>query len=117
MRRRSSSAPTPPRPERDVRIFRALHPYDRDESIRLFLQKGWSLRLQCFDCGRIVEWTPPMLLDQFGGRLDVTLADLAPRATCRGDGCGSRRIMLHPVNYGAAGHAWSPPAGLGPSDA
>jgi hypothetical protein len=81
------SAP-PAVPACDVRLFRALHPYDRDTPIRIFLQKGWSLRLRCFDCGRIVEWIPPQLLERFAGRFDATRANLAQRAVC-----GSRHAV------------------------
>lgn len=95
------------------RRFIAVHPMMTANPISLFLEKGWSLRLHCFDCGREVEWTPRVLMGRFAGSYGATLGDLAPRMSCSAEGCGSRRIMLYPVNYGARDWVWPPHDGAG----
>jgi hypothetical protein len=90
------------------RLFNAVHPMMTADPLTLFLEKGWSLRLHCFDCGHMVEWSPPKLIDRFPTALGVTLGELAPRMVCRAEDCGSRRIMLYPVNYPARDWVWPP---------
>lgn len=96
--------------KRADRRFIAVHPMMAADPISLFLEKGWSLRLHCFDCNRELEWTPHQLLERFAGAYGVTLGDLAPRMKCSAETCGFRRIMLYPVNYGARDWIWPPEA-------
>jgi hypothetical protein len=71
-----------------------------DDTIRVFLTCGWSLAICCRECPRVVEWTPPELLARFGDRLDLRIADLVPRLSCKGDeGCGSRDVAVFPHLY------------------
>ena len=71
-----------------------------DDTIRTFLEKGYSLAICCRACPRTIEWTPPELLRRFGDRVDLPLKDLAPRLSCAGDGgFGSRDIALFPHLY------------------
>lgn len=68
-----------------------------EDTILIYLMKGFSLGICCKDCPRLVEWTPHDLTQRFGDRLGVRIADLAPRLSCTGDdGCGSRRIAVFP---------------------
>lgn len=84
-----------------------------DDTVRTFLTNGWSLAICCRDCPRLIEWTPPELLERFGSRPDLRIADLAPRLTCAGEGgCGSHSIAVFPHLYD---QPWSwPPAPAGP---
>lgn len=78
-----------------------------DDTVRVFLEKGFSLAICCRDCPRLIEWTPWDLEQRFGHRLDLRIADLAPRLACTGDeGCGSRDIAVFPHGYDGA---WSWP--------
>jgi hypothetical protein len=81
-----------------------------DDTIRTFLTKGFSLAICCRDCPRLSEWTPPQLLERFGSRLDLRIADLAKRLACTGEGgCGSHDIAVFPHLYDLP-WSWSPPA-------
>lgn len=81
------------------------------DTIRTFLEKGYSLAICCQDCPRMIEWTPPALQKRFGDRLDLRMADLVRRLSCAGDdGCGSRFVAVFPHFYDQP-WTWSPPAG------
>ena len=70
------------------------------DTVRTFLTKGYSLAIFCKDCPRMVEWTPPSLLQRFGDRLDLRIADLVPRLSCSGaDGCGAKEVAVGPHLY------------------
>lgn len=72
----------------------------KDRTIRGFLEKGFSLAICCKACRRMIEWTPPMLLERFGSRLDLPLADLVPRLACAGEeGCDSKEVAVFPHLY------------------
>jgi hypothetical protein len=44
---------------------------------------------------------PPDLLERFGTKLDLRIADLAERLACTGEGgCGSHAIAVFPHLYG-----------------
>jgi hypothetical protein len=60
-------------PERMLERFR-VDPQMRSDTIRLYLEKGWSLAVCCRDCPRIVEWTPPQLAERFADKLDLSIA-------------------------------------------
>ncbi len=79
------------------------------DTVRLYLENGYSLAICCRDCPRLVEWTPSELQRRFGERLDLRISDLVPRLACTGDdGCGSRSIAVFPHLYDGQ---WSwPPA-------
>lgn len=80
-----------------------------DDTIGLFLAKGFSLALCCRDCARIREWTPAELERRFGDRPGLRIDQLVPRLACAGDGgCGSRDIAVFP-HYDERGWTWSPP--------
>lgn len=71
-----------------------------EDTVGVFLEEGWSLAICCKRCERLVEWTPPQLLEKFGDKIDLRIADLAPRLSCRGEeGCGSREIAVFPHLY------------------
>lgn len=71
-----------------------------EDTVRTFLTRGYSLGICCKACPRMVEWTPPELARRFGDRLDLRIADLAPRLSCAGEGgCGSREIAVFPHLY------------------
>lgn len=89
-----------------LRQFRAGGDMQRD-TIRLYLENGWSLAVCCCDCPRIVEWTPPELAERFAGKLETTIGSLVRRVACKGDGgCGSKAIALFPHPYD---HEWTRP--------
>lgn len=70
------------------------------DTIATFLEEGWSLAICCKACERLVEWTPPQLLDRFGAKVGLKVADLVPRLSCSGEeGCGSREIAVFPHLY------------------
>jgi len=96
----------PTRLLQQARLDRQMHA----DTIKLYLENGWSLALCCCGCERIVEWTPPALAERFTGKLHVTIADLVDRVACTGEGgCGSKDIALFPHPYD---HPWRwPPAG------
>ncbi|WP_242563335.1 hypothetical protein [Phenylobacterium aquaticum] len=80
-----------------------------DDTIRVFLAKGFSLAICCRECPRLIEWTPADLEQRFGARLDLRIADLAPRLACTGEGgCGSHDIAVFPHGYDG-NWSWSPP--------
>lgn len=71
-----------------------------DDTVRVFLTKGFSLAICCRDCPRVIEWTPADLEQRFGHILDLRIADIAPRLSCTGDeGCGSHDIAVFPHGY------------------
>ena len=73
-----------------------------EDTIRTFLERGYSLAICCRDCPRLIEWTPPDLEARFGAKLDLPIADLAARLACTGkDGCGSHDIAVFPHLYDA----------------
>ena len=80
------------------RALAAFHPGQAgDDTIRLYLEKGFSLVICCKVCERLVEWTPPELLERFGDKRGLQIADLAVRLMCAGDdGCGSHDIAVFP---------------------
>lgn len=81
-----------------------------DDTLQTFLAKGFSLAICCRACPRLIEWTPPQLLERFGSRLELRIADLAARLVCTGkDGCGSRDVAVFPHLYDLP-WTWSPPA-------
>lgn len=81
-----------------------------DDTIGLFLEKGFSLAICCRDCPRMIEWTPPDLVARFGQRPNLRIADLAGRLACTGDaGCGSHDIAVFPHLYDGP-WSWKPPS-------
>jgi hypothetical protein len=95
---------TPSRIERpsakDLSRYRADIAVMRADTVRTFLTNGWSLAVCCCDCPRLVEWTPPELLEKFGERLDLSIADIARRIACTGaEGCGSKNVAVFPWPY------------------
>lgn len=81
------------------------------DTIRTYLTKAWSLVICCRECPRLTLWTPPELLERFGDRPELRIADLVPRLSCSGEeGCGSRSVAVFPHAYGEP-WTWSPPDG------
>ncbi len=79
-----------------------------DDTVRTYLEKGFSLAIACKDCPRLIEWTPPELQRRFGDRLDLKIADIAERLACTGDGgCGSHDVAVFPHGYDGD-WAWLP---------
>jgi hypothetical protein len=71
-----------------------------EDTIRTFLQNGYSLACCCRDCKRLVEITPPELEARYGTRPDLRIADIAERLTCGGEaGCGSHDVAVWPHLY------------------
>jgi hypothetical protein len=71
-----------------------------NDTIRTYLQRGFSLAICCRDCPRVIEWTPPELERRFGARLDLRIADLAERLSCSGPGgCGKKDVAVFPHLY------------------
>ncbi|MDQ0462949.1 hypothetical protein QO010_000697 [Caulobacter ginsengisoli] len=103
-------ASTIKRPEEHyIRKFRPS--YVGRDTIRTLLQNGYSLGICCKDCPRLIEWTPPELLERFEDRLDLRLADLVSRLACSGDGgCGSREVAVFPHLYD---EPWTWPPSVG----
>lgn len=84
-----------------------------NDTIRTYLQRGFSLAICCRDCPRLIEWTPPELETRFGGRLDLRIADLAARLSCTGPGgCGAKDVAVFPHLYDLPWR-WSPPGDTG----
>lgn len=82
-----------------------------DDTIRTFLEGGFSLGICCRDCKRLVEITPPELQARFGDKLSLRIADLCERLSCKGaGGCGSKDIAVFPHLYDDASWRWTPPA-------
>lgn len=74
-----------------------IDPQMRRDTVRTYLRNGWSLAICCCDCPRLVEWTPADLARRFASTLDVSIADIAERLTCKGEGgCGSSEVALFP---------------------
>lgn len=70
------------------------------DTVGLYLARGWSLAICCRACPRLAEWTPPELEQRFGDRLDARIADIGAWLSCRGDGgCGSRDVAVFPHAY------------------
>lgn len=81
------------------------------DTVRTFLTQAYSLAICCRACPRLSEWTPPDLLQRFGSKLDVRIADIAQRLSCTGDGgCGSKDIAVFPHLYDLP-WTWPPPVG------
>lgn len=79
------------------------------DTIRTFLESGFSLAICCQECPRMIEWTPPELERRFGDRLNLRIADLVSRLSCSGDeGCGSRGVAVFPHPYDGP-WSWTPP--------
>lgn len=79
-----------------------------DDTIETYLAKGWSLGICCRACERLVEWTPPDLMERFGDRIGLRLAVLVERLACSGDeGCGAREIAVFPHLFDGA-WTWRP---------
>lgn len=89
--------------------LRNFKPPRRSDTIRTYLEKGWSLAICCRECRRApVEWTPPDLAQRFGSALDLPIADLIPRLRCLGDdGCGSKDVVAYIEPYDGAWR-WPP---------
>jgi hypothetical protein len=80
-----------------------------NDTIETFLTKGYSLAICCRDCHRLIEWTPPDLVEKFGDRIKLRIADLGARFTCTGEGgCGSHDIAVFPHLYDGP-WSWAPP--------
>lgn len=106
-------APTPPPstlkrpPEALIRRFH-LGQVGAD-TVSTFLTKGYSLAICCRECPRLIEWTPETLLETFGDRTHVKIADIAARLSCSGDqGCGSTDVAIFPHLYDGP-WSWAPP--------
>jgi hypothetical protein len=79
------------------------------DTVETFLTKGYSLALCCRQCPRLIEWTPQDLLEKFGERTQVKIADIAARLSCAGDeGCGSKDVAVFPHLYDGP-WSWTPP--------
>ena len=76
-----------------------------DDTIRTYLERGFSLAICCKECPRLVEWTPPELERRFGKTPGLRIADLAARLTCArsAGGCGGEDIAVFPHRYDGAG--------------
>jgi hypothetical protein len=81
-----------------------------DDTVELYLQKGWSLAICCKACERLVEWTPPELARRYSDRTALRIAALVDRLACGGEaGCRSREIAVFPHPYDGP-WTWTPPA-------
>jgi hypothetical protein len=87
----------------------------KDDTVRYYLAKGFSLVLCCRNCPRMVEWTPPQLFERFGNKLDLRLQNLMPRLSCSRaqGGCGATDIAAIPHLYDALDWTWPPAASAG----
>jgi hypothetical protein len=80
-----------------------------DDTVRTYLENGFSLAICCKDCPRLIEWTPHEMEARFGGKLQLRIADIASRLTCAGEeGCGSHDIAVFPHLYDGVWR-WSEP--------
>ena len=71
-----------------------------DDTVRVYLERTYSLGVCCRDCKRLVEITPPELEARFGAKLDLPIREIARRLRCTGnDGCGSDDIAVFPHLY------------------
>jgi hypothetical protein len=87
-----------------------LH-YVGDHTIGYYLQRGFSLAICCRACPRMVEWTPPILLQRYGYSPRLRIATLVPKLSCAGEGgCGSREVAVFPHAYDGP-WTWPPPQG------
>jgi len=91
-------------------VLQRFHPDQAGtDTVRDYLATGWSLAICCKACPRLVEWTPPELLERFGDRLGLRIADLASRLSCTGEGgCGSDDVAVFPHLYDGP-WSWVPP--------
>ena len=79
-----------------------------DDTIRTYLESGFSLGACCRDCKRLVEITPPELEARFGDKLRLRIADLCERLSCKGeDGCGSKDVAVFPHLYDDPTWRWA----------
>lgn len=80
------------------------------DTVRTYLTKGYSLAICCRACSRpVIEWTPEDLVEKFGERVHVKIADIAARLSCSGDeGCGATDVAVFPHLYDGA-WSWTPP--------
>ncbi len=79
------------------------------DTVGTFLTKGYSLAICCRACPRLIEWTPEDLLEKFGQRTQLKIADIASRLSCSGDeGCGSKDVAVFPHLYDGP-WSWTPP--------
>jgi hypothetical protein len=70
------------------------------DTVRLYLERGYSLAICCVNCPRLMEWTPPELLRRYGKSPDVKIADIASRLVCSDTTeCGSRNVAVFPHIY------------------
>jgi hypothetical protein len=70
------------------------------DTVRTYLERGYSLAICCKDCPRMIEWTPPELERRFGDCLNLRIADLAEKLSCRGEGgCGHSEVAVFPHLY------------------
>lgn len=82
-----------------------------DDTVRTYLESGFSLAICCRNCQRLIEWTPPELERRFGAKLRLRIADLCERLACTGEaGCGARDIAVFPHLYDDPAWRWAPPA-------
>lgn len=79
------------------------------DTVRNFLIKGYSLAICCRECPRLIEWTPEDLVEKFGDRTHVKIADIAARLSCNGEEvCGSTDVAVFPHHYDGL-WSWAPP--------
>ena len=91
-------------------LIRRFHPGQAGaDTVRTYLTKGFSLAICCKACPRCLEWTPADLVEKFGDRTGVKIADIAARLSCGGEeGCGSKEVAGFPHPYDGA-WSWTPP--------
>lgn len=78
--------------------LRAFHAgmIDPAHTVRLYLERSYSLAICCKDCGRLTEWTPADLAERFSGKEEASIRDVAPRLKCSSEPCGSTAIAVFP---------------------
>lgn len=95
-----TTLPTPSTLKRPSdKLLQRFRPEDiGDDTVGLFLAKGFSLAICCRDCPRLIEWTPFDLAAKFGDRPELRIGAIARRLTCAGDdGCAWRsRVFVAP---------------------
>ena len=69
-------------------IYHPFHPVGSEHPFSLFVEQGWALRIQCWDCEHQTHIAPAELVEHFGEGCSV--AELHPRLVCR---CGSKQVM------------------------
>jgi hypothetical protein len=83
-------------PKKQLRAFHAGM-IDPTHTIRLYLERGYSLAICCKDCERLTEWAPAELSERFRGKESLKVKDLAERICCTGaGGCGSNDVAVWP---------------------